>query len=33
MNSFNNVLGKINNKKCYRNNGKYGAYITFDGKK
>jgi len=26
------VIGKINKKKCYLNNGKYGHYITFDTK-
>ena len=25
-------LGKINNKKCYINNGKYGFYLTHDSK-
>ncbi len=25
-------LGKINNKKCYLNNGKYGFYLTHDSK-
>ena len=24
------VVGKINKKKCYLNNGKYGHYITYD---
>jgi len=28
----NNVVGKINNKKCYLNNGRYGYYITYDTK-
>ena len=32
MESENKVLGKINKKKCYLNTGKYGFYITFDGK-
>jgi len=26
------VIGKINKKKCYLNNGKYGHYITYDTK-
>ena len=26
------VVGKINKKKCYLNNGKYGHYITYDTK-
>ncbi len=26
------VIGKINQKKCYLNNGKYGHYITYDTK-
>ena len=28
----NKALGKINKKKCYLNNGKYGQYLTFDSK-
>ena len=26
------VLGKLNNKKCYLNDGKYGFYLSYDGK-
>lgn len=26
------VLGKINKKKCYLNNGKYGHYLNYDAK-
>ena len=25
-------IGKIDNKKCYLNNGKYGFYLTHDSK-
>ncbi len=25
-------MGKINKKKCYLNNGKYGHYLTYHGK-
>ena len=32
MESENIVIGKINKKKCYLNNGKYGHYLTYDGK-
>ena len=32
MESNNSVLGKINKKKCFLNNGKYGYYISYDGK-
>jgi hypothetical protein len=32
MESENIVLGKINKKKCYINNGKYGHYLSCDGK-
>ena len=32
MESENIVLGKINKKKCYLNEGKYGHYLTHDGK-
>jgi topoisomerase IA-like protein len=31
-NNSDNVLGKINKKKCYLNEGKYGHYLTHDGK-
>ena len=26
------VLGKLNGKKCYLNDGKYGFYLSYDGK-
>ena len=32
MESENIVIGKINKKKCYLNNGKYGHYLTYDAK-
>ena len=32
MESDNIVIGKINKKKVYLNNGKYGHYLTCDGK-
>ena len=32
MESENIVLGKINKKKVYLNNGKYGHYLSCDGK-
>ena len=32
MESENIVLGKINKKKCYLNEGKYGHYLSYDGK-
>ena len=32
MESENIVLGKIDKKKCYLNNGKYGHYLNHDGK-
>ena len=32
MDSDNIVIGKINKKKCYLNNGKYGHYLNHDGK-
>ncbi len=32
MESENIVLGKINKKKCYLNEGKYGRYLTHDSK-
>ena len=32
MESENIVIGKINKKKCYLNNGKYGHYLSCDGK-
>ena len=32
MESDNIVIGKINKKKCYLNNGKYGHYLNHDGK-
>ena len=32
MESENIVLGKINIKKCYLNEGKYGHYLSYDGK-
>ena len=32
MDSENIVLGKIDKKKCYLNNGKYGHYLNHDGK-
>ena len=32
MESDNIVIGKINKKKCYLNNGKYGYYLNHDGK-
>ena len=32
MESENIVLGKINEKKCYLNEGKYGHYLTHDSK-
>lgn len=32
MESENKILGKINKKKCYLNNGKYGYYLIFDSK-
>ena len=32
MESESKVLGKINKKKCYLNNGKYGHYLNHDGK-
>ena len=32
MESENIVLGKINKKKCYLNEGKYGHYLTHDSK-
>ena len=32
MESENIVIGKINKKKCYLNNGKYGHYLSYDGK-
>ena len=32
METDNKALGKINKKKCYLNNGKYGHYLTFDSK-
>ena len=32
MESENIVIGKIDKKKCYLNNGKYGHYLTYDGK-
>jgi len=32
MESDNKVLGKIDKKKCYLNNGKYGHYLNYDGK-
>ena len=32
MESENIVLGKIDKKKCYLNNGKYGHYLSYDGK-
>ena len=32
MESDNIVIGKINKKKVYLNNGKYGHYLNHDGK-
>jgi hypothetical protein len=32
MESDSIVLGKINKKKCYLNDGKYGHYLSCDGK-
>ena len=32
MESENIVIGKINKKKCYLNDGKYGHYLSYDGK-
>ena len=32
METDNIVIGKINKKKCYLNNGKYGYYLNHDGK-
>ena len=32
MESENIIIGKINKKKCYLNNGKYGHYLTYDAK-
>ena len=32
METDNKALGKINKKKCYLNNGKYGHYLTLDSK-
>ena len=32
METENIVLGKIDKKKCYLNNGKYGHYLNHDGK-
>ena len=32
MDSENIVIGKINKKKCYLNNGKYGHYLSYDSK-
>ena len=32
MESENIVIGKINKKKCYLNDGKYGHYLSCDGK-
>jgi topoisomerase IA-like protein len=32
MESENIVLGKINKKKCYLNDGKYDHYLNYDGK-
>ena len=32
METDNIVIGKINKKKCYLNNGKYGHYLNHDGK-
>ncbi len=32
MESDNIVIGKINKKKCYLNNGKYGHYLNHDSK-
>ena len=32
MESENIVIGKINKKKVYLNNGKYGYYLSYDGK-
>ena len=32
MSNSETVLGKINNKKCYINEGKYGHYLTHEGK-
>ena len=32
MESENIIIGKISNKKCYLNNGKYGHYLNHDGK-
>ena len=31
-NNSDTALGKINKKKCYLNEGKYGHYLTHDGK-
>ena len=32
MSNSDTVLGKINNKKCYINEGKYGHYLTYESK-
>jgi hypothetical protein len=32
MESENIIIGKVNKKECYLNNGKYGHYLTYDGK-
>ena len=32
METDNKALGKIDKKKCYLNNGKYGHYLTLDSK-